>query len=201
MFECFLTISQRSSGLFEHGSVSRDRAHAVCTAVRLVAGCDAMWRPSGGKNVQTFLIGSPWFAWFGDGEHMANQIDQNPNQFLTKPNQFSPDPNQFSQIANRHVNQFSQIANLHANQFLVTQTYIPFRANRLQTDAEPFETPVSQRLYSAMTGITVYCLAADLTISGGTQGPVHRIDSPQSASSKQQRGALGPFQSPTPYAS
>ena len=69
---------------------------------------------------------------------MANQIDQNPNQFLTQvtqQNQFSPDPNQFSQIANRHVNQFSQIANLHANQFLVTQTYIPFRANRLQTDA------------------------------------------------------------------
>ena len=150
------------------------------------------WRKdtSGGKNVQTSLIGSPWFAWFGDGEHMANQIDQNPNLCLTQPNQFSPDPNQFSQIANRH-----------ANQFLVIQTYIPFRANRLQTDAEPFETPVSQRLYSAMTGITVYCLAADLTISGGTQGPVHRIDSPQSASSKQQRGALGPFQSPTPYAS
>ena len=90
---------------------------------------------------------------------MANQIDQNLNQFLTQPNQFSPDPNRFSQIAN-----------LHANQFLVIQTYIPFRANRLQTDAEPgpeFETPVSQRLYSAMTGIIVYCLAADLTISGG----------------------------------
>ena len=68
---------------------------------------------------------------------MANQIDQNPNQFLTQPNQFSPYPNQFSQIANQH-----------ANQFLVIQTYIPgpFRANRLQTDAEPrpeFETPVS----------------------------------------------------------
>ena len=148
---------------------------------------------SGGKNVQTSLIGSPWFACFGNGEHMANQIDQNPNQFLTKPNQFSPDPNQFSQIANRH-----------ANQFLVIQTYIPFRASRLQTDAEPgpeFETTVSQRLYSAMTGIIVYCLAADLTISGGKQGPVHRIDSPQSASSKQQRWALGSFQSPTPYAS
>ena len=72
---------------------------------------------SGGKNVQTSIIGSRWFAWFGDGEHMANQIDQNPNQFLTQPNQFSPDPNQFSQIANRHANQFSQIANRHANQF------------------------------------------------------------------------------------
>ena len=34
------------SGLFEHGSVRRDRAHAVCTATRLVAACDAMWRPS-----------------------------------------------------------------------------------------------------------------------------------------------------------
>ena len=101
---------------------------------------------------------------------MANQIDQNQNQFLTQPNQFSPDPNQFSQIANRHANQISQIANKHANQFLAIQTYIPFRANRLQPDAEPgpeFETPVSQRLYSAMTGIIVYCLAADLTISGG----------------------------------
>ena len=85
---------------------------------------------------------------------MANQIDQNPNQFLTQPNQFS------------------QIANRHPNQFLAIQTYIPFRvrANRLQTDAEPgpeFETLISQRLYSAMTGIIVYCLAADLTISGG----------------------------------
>ena len=100
---------------------------------------------------------------------MANKIDQNPNQFLTQPNQFSPDPNQFSQIANLHANQFSQIANRHPNQFLVIQTYIPFRANSLQTDAEPgpkFETPASQRLYS-VTGITVYCIAVDLTISKG----------------------------------
>ena len=84
--------------------------------------------------------------------------------------QFDENPNQLSQIANRHANQFSQIANPHANQFHVIQTYIPFRANRLQTDAEPgpeFETQVSQRLYSAITGIIVYCLAADLTISGG----------------------------------
>ena len=44
--ECFLTISQQWSGLFEHGSVRRDHAHAVCTATRLVAACDAMWRPS-----------------------------------------------------------------------------------------------------------------------------------------------------------
>ena len=80
---------------------------------------------------------------------MANQIDQNPNQFLAQPNQFSPNPNQFSPNANLHANQFSQIANQHGNQFLVIQIYIPFRANRLQTDAEPgpeFETPVSQLL-------------------------------------------------------
>ena len=57
--------------------------------------------------------------WFGDGEHMANQIDRNPNQFLTQPNHLSPDPNQLSQIANRDT-----------NQFLVIQTYIPFHANR-----------------------------------------------------------------------
>ena len=62
--------------------------------------------PSGGKGVQTSLIGSPWFAWFGDSEHMANQIDQNPNQFLTQPNPFSPDLNQLSQIANRQANKF-----------------------------------------------------------------------------------------------
>ena len=61
---------------------------------------------SGGKNVPTSLIGSPWFAWLGDGEHMANQIDQNPNQFLTQPNQLSPDPNPLSHIATRHANKF-----------------------------------------------------------------------------------------------
>ena len=41
---------------------------------------------------------------------------------------------------------------------LVIQTGIQFRANRLQTDAKPdqeLETPVSQSLYSAMTGIIV----------------------------------------------
>ena len=31
----FLSISQQSSGLFEHGSMRRDRAHAVCTAARM----------------------------------------------------------------------------------------------------------------------------------------------------------------------
>ena len=46
IFECFLTIFQQASGLFEHGSVRRDRAHAVCIATRLAAVCDAMWRPS-----------------------------------------------------------------------------------------------------------------------------------------------------------
>ena len=36
--KCFLTISQQSSGLFEHGLVRRDRARASYTATRLVAG-------------------------------------------------------------------------------------------------------------------------------------------------------------------
>ena len=52
---CFLTVSQQWSGLFEHGSVRRDRAHAVCTATRLVAVWDAMWRPSSSGWV-TFLL-------------------------------------------------------------------------------------------------------------------------------------------------
>ena len=38
--ECFLSISQQRSILFEHGSVRRDHAHAVCIATRLVAGCE-----------------------------------------------------------------------------------------------------------------------------------------------------------------
>ena len=72
---------------------------------------------------------------------MANQIDQNPNQFLTQPNQFSPDPNQFSQIANLRVNQFSQIANRHANQFISHPNLhsIPCKpfANRCRTIRNP----------------------------------------------------------------
>ena len=44
LWECFLSIAQPWRGPFEHGSVCRDRAHAVCTAARPVAGCDAMWR-------------------------------------------------------------------------------------------------------------------------------------------------------------
>ena len=49
--ECFLTISQQWSGLVEHGSVLWDRAHAVCTATRLVAACHEMWRPSSSGRV------------------------------------------------------------------------------------------------------------------------------------------------------
>ena len=40
----------------------------------------------------------------------------------------------------------------------------------MQTDAEPYpelETPVSQRLFSEITGIIVSCLAADVTTNGG----------------------------------
>ena len=55
--ECFLTISQQWSGLFEHGSVRRDRAHASCIATRLVAGCNAMWLLSSSGQV-TCLSGT-----------------------------------------------------------------------------------------------------------------------------------------------
>ena len=37
---------------------------------------------SEGKTVQTFMIGSPWFAWFGLREPMANQNIQTPNHFV-----------------------------------------------------------------------------------------------------------------------
>ena len=35
---------------------------------------------SGGRTIQTFVIGLPWFAWFGLCKPMANQIDQNPKR-------------------------------------------------------------------------------------------------------------------------
>ena len=58
--ECFLTISQQWCGSFdtrfEHSWMCRDRAHAVCIATRLVAGCDAMWRPSSSGLVSCLFV-------------------------------------------------------------------------------------------------------------------------------------------------
>ena len=43
-------------------------------------------RPSGGRTIQTFVIGLPWFTWFGLCKPMAkfqaNQINQNPDHFV-----------------------------------------------------------------------------------------------------------------------
>ena len=36
------------------------------------------------RTIQTFVIGLPWFAWFGLCKPMANQIDQNPNHFVMR---------------------------------------------------------------------------------------------------------------------
>ena len=56
LFASVLTISQQSRGLFEHGWVRRDRAQAVCTATRLVAGCGAMWQPSPSSGIRPGLL-------------------------------------------------------------------------------------------------------------------------------------------------
>ena len=49
-----------------------------------VTGVQAAAVASGGRTIQTFMIGLPWFAWFGLCKPMANQIDQNPNHFVMR---------------------------------------------------------------------------------------------------------------------
>ena len=54
--ECCLSLAQQWCCLFEHGSGRRDRAHAVCIATRLVAGSDAIWRPSSSSRVSCLRL-------------------------------------------------------------------------------------------------------------------------------------------------
>ena len=108
----------------------------------------------GGKNIQTSPIGLTWFAWFGIMNFRYGKPLDQPNRPNSKPNFEATKPNV------TYPNQFSRIANWHANQFNSVQTICKPMPNHT-----PNLKPLSFRqcLYSAMRGITVYCLAADLS--------------------------------------
>ena len=113
----------------------------------------------GGKNVQTSLIGSPWFAWFGDCEHMANQIDKNPTNYSLNQTNFLPiQTNSLKSQTGMQTN-LSRHPNRHS-------TPCKPLANRCRT-RPGIRNPGHPAPIFSNDGYNSLCLAADLTTSGG----------------------------------
>ena len=71
--------SWRLNSTLRHTSYSLRSAQYVLPVLQLYSSGGTR-----GRTIRTFVIGLPWFAWFGLCKPMANQIDQNPKHFVMR---------------------------------------------------------------------------------------------------------------------